>query len=755
MGLRLNATLVKQYFQYRCDRQIRYGMLKTQQRQALGIFERSEREVWAKFGIDYEAKIISRLAQEATVLRPAEGEQLDEVETLAFLRGERSERYAHQARLCLTDPGVFRNRWGIDGRIELAEVYPDLIAARLLDGRRCFRIADVKAVYRPTLFHRTQVAYYSLLLSAILAENAIAGLVDPIGEIWHLHPDAQPGEIRWQASEFQLKGYHAQVADFLGGDLTRIASAELTPEKDATHFHLYFKCEQCKFLSHCQRAISDDIPRGTWDVSAVPGLSQGAKRSLVERQIRSIADLAARPGLAETPNIGWGLRTRGDALTARAAALLNRAVQRLPGQMTYRMPGHIDVGLYLLADHDPIEDRLAALGCLCEQGGQRDFTVAAVTSPGRAAEREALRRVLGALVAHLQRIDAHNAAGGAPLFAHLFLYEPAEAEDLQQALRRHLDDAVIREELLDLVRMFPPEPLHGEPEYGGRKHLPATALRDVLSALYALPVKVSYDLANVSAALAGADPPLGEPYRPTESFSRPFSSRLNIDACRALKQGVLRDEVEVDVKARLAAMASMVRWLLADNDRAAEKFLRLRKEPFRLQCDFHPLHDNDLGLLRAQELLAGNAGELAVLDDLARPSSERKAGFHCLGPLTLVEQSQSPHSWAASRLVFLAGEELRTTELNKDSFGVILSDGDYDLILDPEEWPGLFVTIAEVDTETGLVVVDVGIKAWREGTIEGLLAETPADGWYLDQARLDQNTGKLINFLGHLAGGDA
>jgi hypothetical protein len=580
-------------------------------------------------------------------------------------------------------------------------------------------------------------------------------VVDPVAEIWHLHPDARPAEVRWQTCEFRLKGYQAQVADFLSGDLTRITSAELTPERDATQFHLYFKCEQCKFLPHCQRAVADDLPRANWDVSAVPGLSQSSKRALVEMQIRTVADLAARSDLAAAPDVGWGLRTRGETLAARAAALLAGEVRRLPGQMTYRMPGRVDVGLYLLADHDPVEGRLAALGFLCEQGSQRDFTVEVVTQPGAAGERDALRRVLGALAGHLLRIDAHNADEGQPgLFSHLFVYDASEADDLQRVLGRHLDDAVVRGELLDLIRMFPPEPLQGEPEYGGRRHLPATAVGDVIAALYALPVKVSHDLRNVTEALAAADPPLAVPYRPTEAFRRPFSSRLNIDACRAVKEGKLAKEaVEADVRARLAALASLVNWVLGDNERAAEKFLRLKKEPFRLQRGFDPLGDDDLDRLHAQELFTSRAGELGVLNELARPAAARKARFRCLGPLELIEQRTSPHFWGETRLIFQAGDEVRSTELGQHSFGVILSDGDPDLILDPDNWPGLFVTIDDVDADSGRVVVDIGKQAWKKGILGSLLASPPPGGWYLDQARLDENTPKLLGFLRHLAGG--
>jgi hypothetical protein len=250
-----------------------------------------------------------------------------------------------------------------------------------------------------------------------------------------------------------------------------------------------------------------------------------------------------------------------------------------------------------------------------------------------------------------------------------------------------------------------------------------------------------------------ADPPLAEPYQPADAFRRPFSSRLNIDACRAVKSGHLTgDCVVADVSARLSALAGLVGWVLADNARAPAPFLRLKKEPFRLQRGYNPLADNDLDRLHAQELFGSRADELAALNALACPASERAMRLRCLGPLELIEQTTSPQYWAKVRLVFRGGEDLRSTELGTHSFGVILSDGDPDHFLDPDTWPALFVTIAVVDPSTGRVEIDVSSRTWNLGVLPTLLATPPAAGWYVDQARLDENTPKLLTFLRHLGG---
>ena len=59
-----------------------------------------------------------------------------------------------------------------------------------------------------------------------------------------------------------------------------------------------------------------------------------------------------------------------------------------------------------------------------------------------------------------------------------------------------------------MIRIFPPDQAVPEPEFRGMHHLPASALRNVLEQLYALPVTVSYDLRQVSQALGVANPAL-------------------------------------------------------------------------------------------------------------------------------------------------------------------------------------------------------------------------------------------------------
>ena len=87
---------------------------------------------------------------------------------------------------------------------------------------------------------------------------------------------------------------------------------------DDTRFHVYFKCEQCRYLPHCGKAVSADVPPDRRDLSAVPGLSHPSKQALLDAGIRSVAQLVRVGSITTMPGAGWGLKSRGELLRHRA-----------------------------------------------------------------------------------------------------------------------------------------------------------------------------------------------------------------------------------------------------------------------------------------------------------------------------------------------------------------------------------------------------------------------------------------------------
>jgi hypothetical protein len=421
------------------------------------------------------------------------------------------------------------------------------------------------------------------------------------------------------------------------------------------------------------------------------------------------------------------------------------------------MPPVFDWAVYLVADESPISGRLAALGCLVERDGLRAFHVRALADQSSAGERDLLLEALKPVVESLAEADALNRSGDAQIRLHLFVYEPAEAKRLARALGRNLDSHEVRQALLQLLRIFPPEETPREPGYRSEHHVPATAVRSVLEALYDLPARVSYDLRTVAEALASAEPPLEEPYRPEPEFARPFSSSLDPGICRGLHEGTLDPtRVEGDVRARLLTVANLARWIAAENARAGlDPFLRLRKAPFRFQQAFDPLHATDLELLEAAEALQENSARLAALAALSEPSERRVQRLRCFAGLSLLSETPSNRPWNAQRLSFRVPAESVATEISPGSFSVILHDDDPDLRLDPLVWEDLYVEIAAVEQDDRGLIVDIEVsrdvadsRVYRE-----MRKRCGMSGYFLDLAHRDVNSPRILKFLRYLASG--
>lgn len=686
MALALSASTVKSWFQYRCERKVRYELFTDDDLASVPIVKDVREQSWATLGIDYEERVLRRLAREAGVLRPAPGDfGLGEAEAVAFLRGRKPEPYASQINLRPRTMPRFLQGAGV----ELRRVYPDLVECRTSAGRLRFKVIDVKATRHATPFHKTQVAFYVRTLEALLLELGQPADLDLFGEIWRIPDGGSADGDAHQVERFELAPYLRLVDEFCTNQLPQMAAKRVEAGVDETFFHLYFKCEQCAFLEHCLTSISPDRPAADRDVSAVAGLTHEGKRSLARRRIRTVGQLASAAGLATAPGVGWSLSRRAEVLSTRANALITGGPLRTEEAHTFLMPPRADAVFLLSVDHDPVDDRLAALGYALQRDGHTVCEQIEVIPSGRGVdEADAMERVLSRLVADLMEIDAANQAG-AQIQAHIFLYEPTEAANLQRAVGRHLEDPRIRGGLLHLVRLFPPEDVVPEPEFRGAHHLPATAIRSVVEQLYGLPVNVSYDLRQVSQALHAAG---GIPvaYMPEPDFARPFSSLLSIDVIRGLREARARspdvEQVSADVAARLRAAGDIVAWLFAENARAPQPMLRLNKRPFRLHATFDPLNADDLDLLLACEILESRAGMLEALIGLAQPARRRRDTGRAMTGLTVVQH------WAARGRRFLilrVPPESRESELGPGAFGLILTDDDPDVRLDPSQWPAL------------------------------------------------------------------
>lgn len=756
--LRVSATAVKEWFQYRCERKAVYGTVSAEQRTAIPIEERVSTSLMAEEGQEFETLIAAGLRDD--VLRPPnDRDSLTTEQAKAFLKGQRAERFAYQVRL--EELPSLRRRLQLPDNVTLAAGKVDLLRRDIDEnGAVTFAVIDVKGTQIATLFHKAQVAYYAILLEAWLRELGVDARVGARGEVWTRQVGISELSASYESDSFALASYENLVIDFFHRVVPRLASNELSAERDTAPFHIYFKCEQCKYLAHCEKAISANRSPLARDLSAIPGMSHESKAALHRLGLRSVGDLAAAKAFVQRSRTSdnWALSRRAESLQARAQAQVSRRIAFLPDRVSFLMPPRSDVAHYLLCDSDGVAGNLATIAYRAVGAGLDREVVRVLSRGSLEEERQALKEVLGALLNALATIDSRN-RGGEQLLSHIYLYDPAEANDFRGALGRHLDDPELARALLHALRIFPPDDLVPEPEYRGAHHLPATAVRSVMEQLVALDTLVSYDLRGVTSALEGGHGI--SRYSPDSEFVRPFSSRLSIDICRRMRRsrksepdGQLEESVAIDVRARLASLESLVTWLQHQNASAKVAFLRLLKRPFIFQASFNPLQMTDLDILRAHEMLDDRAALLAKLIELSAPASDRIARFSCLGDLEFLRHG---HDLGNDKtLIFRVPEQSRNAEISKGDFGLILHDDDPAIRLDPSMWASFACSVDSDGLHVrrrGEIRLRVRRRVYDGHRFQALLGRQSPGGWFIDRSYSNPNFKRSSAFLAYLSEG--
>ncbi len=745
---------MKSWFQYRCQRKFVYETMDKTARTAIPILEDEASGAWAAFGIDYEERVVQALIADPQVslLAPPPGERcLSEAASLGFLKDGIPYNAACQLQINAT-PALHAYLGLGPDLVSFSRGIVDVLLARQEGARRVFRLVDIKSTHLALPFHKMQLAWYAWMLRSVLQDNSISAEIDPLGEIWHRSPQVEAGEAVYFPTAFRLRSYESVIKDWASRELGQALTRQVSPARDDTEFHIYFKCEQCAFLPHCLLAIDDSLPRERWDLSAVAGMSHQTKTVLKQRGIKDLGALwASRHDILHGRLEDWKLSTQGRRLVARAGALLDGRARLRPGQVTLRMPPLSHTKVFLVADRDPLADRLAALGILVTRGGEKVAQeIALVKNAGE--EGRALAGVLRVLLEQLRAAHQANQTGAHEIL-HIFVYEPAESVDLAQALGRRLARPDLLKGALDLLRLFPPDAVLPEPEYHGYHHLPASSLRRVLEEIAVLPAKVSYDLARVCQAMSRLQPAPQHLYVPGRLFARPFSARLNLSVCREMAEGHISGrEVRADVQARLWAMQGLTQWLEAANQQLPpdQRFLRLNKASFRLHRDFDPLATGALDMLRARALLENRVSLLKALHRLAQPLEIRRSRGLCLAGLELLEVR--PGRRGGCQLLLRIPPEARENELLRDDDALLLSDGHPDHLLDPALWKSLAAKIAtpQAGDDYELLRLRLSREVWESALMQRLQRETAPESWVLDRGFADVNTERLCGFLAHL-----
>jgi hypothetical protein len=136
MVLRLSATTVKHFFQYRCDRQARYNLMASREREHSFVGqEHATCDKWAEAGDDFERQVVNALASTESVLAPmSPAKFLSSKATVEFLTRKMMETYAAQIPLHLTDSASFLQSRGGPSGVEFSVARPDLVRVEQHEG---------------------------------------------------------------------------------------------------------------------------------------------------------------------------------------------------------------------------------------------------------------------------------------------------------------------------------------------------------------------------------------------------------------------------------------------------------------------------------------------------------------------------------------------------------------------------------------------------------------------------------------------
>ena len=293
MPYKINATIIKEWFQYSCDRKFLYSASKIEKHRPIPL-RKNPNPPSNHAGNIYEQEVVKAL-QEEFPMTDLDPKTIDQ---------KKYRLLWHRFLNCFDQsPVAYSTQVRVEGlhlaayyqlpkNVQFNHGYIDLLKRFEQDGQTYLQIIDVKNSPVATHFHRIQVAYYALLLQQQLqilkTNNEITTplKIHPVGAIWKTSED--PNKL-WESEEFNLRTYQRELKHFIDNDLDRLSQVSIHPQ-DNSKFHLYYKCEQCKYQPHCHQNVEKPQIKDL-DLSAIYGLTQYSKQKLQEKGFTTIGQV--------------------------------------------------------------------------------------------------------------------------------------------------------------------------------------------------------------------------------------------------------------------------------------------------------------------------------------------------------------------------------------------------------------------------------------------------------------------------------
>jgi hypothetical protein len=626
------------------------------------------------------------------------------------------------------------------------------------DQRRQLRVIDIKMTAQASPGYFAEVAYYSMALAGWLLDRRLDQqfVVVPDGAVW---PGSHEGSNLLRAyRQFQQQGLTPNVQQLWGAmqqDLEptpfevfalrvrRFFQVELprvlgTPWQHL-EWHVDNRCSFCEYLGEDRgaNAVAPQAPhpdhclptaQAQDHLSQVAFVSQGARLSLIQRQVTTVTALAQRqPGDAVFDE-HQALRATRTVVTRRAAVLRGGQAGLAPQSGTSAsMPRWADLHVYLEVDFDIGSAITVAFGLkafwleprplnspLTAQRRNQAWpaNVLIVDQRDLAFERRellAFLKQLHDLLVWCQQQDAQTLAlpalgtlspqrrGDYRTKVQFYLWDSLQYEHLARVVGRHLQTILQNQNLSYLAWLFPPEDLLPNPDMATRRS-PLTVVRDVVRSQLAAPVPHYYSLIEVArvyhdqrtaqyVAQQRAGNPAYVPFNVSPLFGTPLSDQIPSERAHEIWSRVTTprhwqqqmNTYQRTVGIRLDALNAVTRRLEEDlgnllSYSAPAIEIGPPQRPARLSVDGQLWH----AFARLNEAIA----ELEVHQVRAMPPHERAARFRSARLPRRLVGNQERQALTHMGLHPRAGR--RVYEVEPGSREVKAKVGDFSFALAPE-----------------------------------------------------------------------
>jgi DNA replication ATP-dependent helicase Dna2 len=656
--------------------------------------------------------------------------------------------------------GITRHRTQFD--LEYAEARPDIIQVlpsgcfsravspsgetRRLPGRDPrlqLRVIDIKLTAEPSPGYFAEVAYYSMVLAGWLIDHGLEQqfVVVPDGAVWPgSHEAAQLMVIYRQlkregitpavqqlrsAMELDLEAvpfevFAFRVRRFFQDELPEV----LSQPWQALEWHVDNRCKGCEYLGYrwvnAQGQQTDHpnhcIPSALREdhLSRVAFISRGARTALWDQGVINVSTLAQR--LPDDPafDAHQVLRATRTVVASRALSLQSQQPQIPQNSGTSAvMPRGADLHIYLSVDFDLGSAITFAFGIQAFWMEPRSYGSTNLmprgTQPWAAQvfivdqkDLQVEQRELLAFLEQINRILTTIQGLNPNTTVQFYLWDTLQYDHLTRVIGRHLQAILNNQTIQHLAWLFPPEQVLPNPALASRRS-PLTIVRDVVRFMLAAPVPHYYSLLEIARIYHHSQLPANiarfsvHPlFEDTLSDQIP-SERAHEIWSRSAGNRYWRDQMDImkeTIARRLQALETVVRRLENDLGQALSQIApNINVGP--------PVRQNRLSFdsqlwytfAKLDQVLA----ELETHQIRAMPPHEREARFHSARlshRLIGAEELQ-----ALTQLGLQPATFRRVYRMRNTSREVKLREGDINLALAPEAWPGFLDMLLEVVTQ--------------------------------------------------------